>query len=358
MRLGIDVIEAVAPNLIMPASFTPEALYELFNTLNPGDCVVWVKDELGGFFKSLEKRYMYGMRELLSSLYMGFGEVRKLRNLTLRIPNGLYVTAIGTAPTPPNEYLHEEDFTSGFMNRWLITHADRREKRLPLLHRSPKADEMFKEITARLKQCEQFLISTTPVLSPTGAAIEKLDEYDRETDREIERIEQLTPGSLLKMYLAETPMMLLKLSILRRLARGDYGTSGIVTIEREDVERAHQDLILFVESAKHVIEDVQSSPRAKPVVTEEKALTRVAALISSKGQEGASYSELLLRTRILAKELREYLLTLMEQERIICVRVPTGRSRPALKFFDAIYRNIALTMGQQVTADVLRTLLK
>jgi len=58
MRLATNVIKAVNPAILMPASFTPEALYEMFNQLNEGDVVVWVKDELGGFFKSLEKRYM------------------------------------------------------------------------------------------------------------------------------------------------------------------------------------------------------------------------------------------------------------------------------------------------------------
>jgi len=55
MRLATNVIKAVNPAILMPASFTPEALYEMFNQLNEGDVVVWVKDELGGFFKSLEK---------------------------------------------------------------------------------------------------------------------------------------------------------------------------------------------------------------------------------------------------------------------------------------------------------------
>ena len=286
MRLGVEIIEAVAPQILIPASFTPEALYEMFNQLNPGDTVVWVKDELGGFFKSLEKRYMAGLRELLSSLYMGFGEVRKLRNVTLKIPEGLYVTAVGTAPTPPSEYLHEEDFQSGFMNRWIIVYAERRERRLPLLRQSPRADEKFEEIVAKLKRHERALLSTPTVLSPTGAAIDKIDEYDREVDREIERIERQAPRSLFKSYLAEMPMTLLKLSILRRLARGDYGRDGLITIEREDVDRALGDLKAFIESARNVIDDVQSSPRPKPVLTEEKAIERVFNYISSKGEEG------------------------------------------------------------------------
>jgi len=358
MRLAVNVIKSVEPSLVMPASFTPEALYEMFNQMNPNDAVVWVKDELGGFFKSLEKKYMYGVREILSSIYTGHGEVRRLRNLTLKIPDNLYVTAVGTMPTPPHNYLSEEDFESGFMNRWILSYAMKRDKRLPLLHQSPRADSLLKEIVQIIKEYTNILLSITPILSPTKSAIDKLEEYDKYVDQQLEIIEQTSPGNLFKMYFAETPNLLIKLSVLRRLARGDYDMSGVITIELDDVLKAQQDLELFVEGAKQVIEDVQSSPRAKPVITEERALERVYSYISSKKGEGASYSELLIKTRILSRQLKEYLLTLMEQDRIICIKVMSKRSRPALKFFDSRYANVAIPQGQQITEDMLRILLK
>lgn len=358
MRLAVNVVKVVEPNLVMPASFTPEALYEMFNNMSSGDAVVWVKDELGGFFKTLEKRYMYGVREILSSIYTGHGEVRKLRNLTLRIPDNLYVTAVGTMPTPPHEYLSEEDFEGGFMNRWILAYATRREYRLPLLHQSIKAETLFKEIVQTIKEYENALLSLTPVLSPTKEAIDKLEEYDREVDHQLEIMEQTSPASLFKMYYAETPTLLMKMSVLRRLARGDYDPSGIITIGLEDVSKALDDLRLFVDGARQVIDDVQSSPKAKPVVTEEKALERIVSYISSKREQGASYSELLLKTRILSKDLKEYLITLMEQDRIVCVRLAQLRGRPSLRFYDSAYRNIVLTHGEQVTVDMLKALLR
>ena len=357
MRLSVNVIKAIDQSLVIPASFTPEALYEMFNQMNPGDTAVWVKDELGGFFKSLEKKYMYGVREILSSLYTGHGETRRLRNLTLKIPDNLYVTAVGTMPTPPHNYLSEEDFESGFMNRWILAYASRRERRLPLLHQSSKAEVLFNQMVKLIKEYEDTLLSTTPILSPTKNAIDKLEEYDKYVDHQLELLEQTAPGNLFKLYLAETPTLLVKLSVLRRLARGEYDVSGIITIEEDDVIKALKDLELFVESARMVVDDVQSSPMARPVVTEEKSLERILAYISSKKGEGATYSELLLKTRILSKQLKEYLVTLMEQDRVICVKVSGHRGRPSLRFFDSTYRNTALTMGQQVTSSELRVLL-
>jgi hypothetical protein len=357
MWLAEDLIKEVNPNILIPASFTPEALYEMFNQLNPGDTVVWVKDEMGGFFKSLEKRYMYGVREILSSMYTGRGETRKLRNLTLRIPDGLYVCACGTMPTPPHVYLTEEDFQSGFMNRWILAYATQRERTLPLIRDPSETEPLFQGLVQKLKEYERVLSSVTPVLGITSSAQAKIEEYNRESEREIAIMEESAPGSLFAMYYGESPTLLLKLSILRRLARGGL-QEPLLVIEDQDVERALQDLKAFIESTRNVIDDVQSSPRPKPVLTEEKAIERLFNYISSKGEEGASYSELLVKLRILSKDLKEYIFTLMEQERVICVKVSTGRSRPALKFFDSRYASVAIPKGQQLTVDTLRALLK
>ena len=360
MRLAVNVIKAVEPTLVMPASFTPEALYEMFNNMNPGDAVVWVKDELGGFFKNLEKKYMYGVRELLSSLYVGHGETRRLRNLTLKIPDNIYVTAVGTMPTPPHNYLDEEDFESGFMNRWILAYASMRERRLPLLHQSQRAESLLKDLIQIIKGYINTLLSVTPIITTTKSAIDKLEEYDRYVDNQLEIIEQMAPGSLFKLYYAETPTLLIKLSVLRRLARGDYDPSGIITVELDDVIKALDDLNLFVDGARQVIDDVQSSPRAKPVITEEKALERIYNYIVSKREYGATYSELLLKTRLLSKDLKEYLITLLEQDRIICIKTTSSHrgGRPVLKFYDSLYKNIALTVGQHVTPETLRSILR
>jgi len=357
MRLAVSIVREVAPQLVRKASFTPEALYELCNELNPGDCLAWVKDEIGGFFKTLEKRYMYGVRELLSSMYMGEGEERILRNLRLRIPDGLYVTAVANAPTPPHNYLSKEDFQSGFMNRWILAYATKREKRLPLLHQSVVADSMRREVIARLKELDRALSAVTPVISPTTPAINKLEEYDREIERQIEIIERTAPASLFKLYLAETPNLLVKMTILRRLARGNYDPSGIITIEEADVTRALEDLNAFIASTRQVIDDVQSSPRSRLVLIDEEALERVYNLIAEGGEEGVTWSDLLRRSKILAKDLKEYVLTLMEQERVVCVRRKTG-GRPLLTFFDFRYRNVAYPRGEPIDASTLKVLLK
>ncbi|MEM1672865.1 MAG: DUF3987 domain-containing protein, partial [Archaeoglobaceae archaeon] len=208
MNLGTSIIESIDENLIMPASFTPEALYEMFTGFSPGDALLWVKDEFGGFFKMLQKKYMAGMREILSSIYTGQGEVRKLRNLTFRIPKGLYVCVVGTMPTPPHYYLSEEDFSSGFLNRFVLAYALMRDqgRRIPVLHRSKEVERERQVIVEQLVSAVESYSSQAIIpVAFSSQAQRMLDEYDLDVERELYKMEREQPTNLYKLYLAESP---------------------------------------------------------------------------------------------------------------------------------------------------------
>lgn len=359
MNLGTGIIEEVDANLLIPASFTPEALYEMLNNLRTGDAITWVKDEFGGFFKMLEKKYMAGVREILSALYMGQGETRKLRNLTLKIPRGLYTTAIGTMPTPPHYYLTDEDFTSGFLNRFVLAYALAREKRIPILHSDrtveSKRDALIKKYIEFTEHYEN--ISPVPISFSHGA-LRMLEEYDVNIEKELLRIEREQPTSLYKLYLAESPNLFLKLAVLRRIAREPLSET-LVVVDETDCIMAQNDLALFLNSAKQVIDDVQMSAHAKPVLTEEKRLDRVYNCIKTKGREGATLSEILLSTHYLKNELANILVTLVEQGKVIAVKKQSGgRGKRALVFYTQEHALVAQDAGQVLDTDTLEVLLK
>ena len=356
MGLAEDIVESVESKLLMPASFTPEALYELFNQLNEGDSVAWVKDELGGFFKMLQKRYMLGVREILSTLYMGRGEVRKLRNLTLKIPKGLYVTVLGNLPTPPRIYITEEDFLSGFLNRFILAYAVQREKTIPMMHRNEELTSMRNDIIADYTNLVKSFTGITPV-SVSRDALNMLTDYDYLVEQEILRLEKDNPTSLWKSYYAETPFMLLKMATLRRLVRHPP-PGAIVVIEAEDVAKASEDLKLFLESAKKVVEDVETGAVSAPVVTEEKNIMRVYELIRSAGRGGISKSELLVKTMLNVETLNKILITLAEQDKIVAVQISPIRGRKQLRFYASEYKGDAQVVGELVSEDLLKTLLK
>jgi hypothetical protein len=358
MRLAESIVKDVDEKLVMPASFTPEALYELFNNLQPGDAFSWVKDEFGGFFKMLEKRYMAGLREILNSLYVGKGETRRLRKEVLKIPDGLYVTAIGTLPTPPREYIADEDFYSGFMNRWILAYAERREKTIPITFRDDRLLARRNELVEALgRAVESYGGSIVPV-SFSARAAQMLSDYDYAVEQEIIRIERTNPTSLWKSYVAETPQFLVKLSVLRRLARERELRSVIIVVDEQDVQRASEDLKVFLDAAKRVVEDVQTAGRPAPVVTEEKGLMKVYEVIRGAGPTGISKSELLMKTMMRVDVLNRILITLVEQDRVVAVRIAGGKGRPQLRFFAAEHRADAEAAGQVLTSEQLQAILK
>jgi hypothetical protein len=358
MKLAEGVVKQVDEKILMPASFTPEALYQLFNSVQEGDAFAWVKDEFGGFFQMLQKRYMAGLRELLNSLYVGKGEVRYLKSGVLKIPDNLYITTLGTLPTPPRQYITDEDFYSGFMNRWILAYAERREKTIPITHRDDRLILKRNDIVATLKSVVKGASGILPV-SFSSSAAKMLSDYDYVVEQELLRIEKTNPASLWKCYYAETPMFLIKMSVLRRIARETQGfRSLIIVVEEDDVRRASEDLKQFVDSARKVVEDVETSGRPAPVVTEEKGLTKIYDIIRSSGASGVSKSELLLKTMMRVDVLNTMLLTLVEQDRVVAVKVVSGKGRPQLRFFAAEHRSEAEMVGQVLTAEQLRAILK
>jgi hypothetical protein len=356
-RLVREVVEELAPELLTAESFTPEALYELFSYLHDGDSIAWVRDEFNMFFIMLKKKYMFGVREVLNLLYMGLSERRKLRDKEFRIPR-LYVTILGNLPSPPHIYITDIDFYSGFMNRFLLVYATEREKRYPLVHISDKAQSLRKELIEGYRQFLEDYGDSIMTVSPDSSAISMLDEYDYRVEEELKALERENPTTLWKLYLAETPQFLLKMSILRRIARPPI-SPGIVVVEAQDVQKAMDDLQRFLDVAKLVVEDVETGAMPAPVLTQEKAIARIYNLISSRKHQGISKSELLLKSGISAKELNEILITLAEQEKIVTVRKETKlRGRPGLWFWAAEYKAHAELEGELLSVDTLKALLR
>ncbi len=359
MEMAEGIVEAINPNQKLAASFTPEALYEILNGMQRGDAGYWVKDEFGGFFKMLQKKYMWGMREILSAIYMGRGEKRQLRNLTLVIPSGIYVTTIGTLPTPAHIYFEEEDFSSGFLNRFIIAYAKERNKKIPLLHNDPMLEAKKNEIIYRLTDFENDLKSLAPaVISFSSETAKNLENYDEWIEGELKRIEESNPESLWKLYLAETPNLLLKLCVLRRLGRGDF-RRGIIVVEDDDFVKAKEYLDEIATCAREVVVEVQTSPKPRELLTEEKALNKICDIIYMRGNQGVKFSELLTSTSILKSELIKFLETLIDQGKIISIQGKStvkGGRKPII-FYPAKYEAEVIMYGKKLSSNEMKIVL-
>lgn len=359
MEMAEGVVEKVNPDQKLAASFTPEALYEILNNMQRGDFGYWVKDEFGGFFKMLQKRYMWGMREILSAIYMGRGEVRKLRNLTLVIPVGIYITTIGTLPTPAHIYFQEEDFSSGFLNRFIIAYANERNKKIPLLHNNPNLDAKRNKIIYGISELEKDLRDLSPaIISFTYDTMGMLEDYDNWVEHELRRIEKNNPESLWKLYLAESPNMLLKLCVLRRLARGNF-RRGIITVDTEDFVEAKKYMDNVLECARDVVIEVQTSPKPREMLTEAKALNKICDIVIMRGAKGIKFSELLSSISLLKVDLLKFLETLLDQGRIIAIQgksTSKGGRKPII-FYPAEHEAQAILYGKKLSTQEVKSLL-
>jgi hypothetical protein len=318
--------------------------------MNKGDVGAWIKDELGGFFKSLQKHYMAGTRELLSMVYMGRGEERKLRSNQFKIPWGIYITCAGTVPTPSSYYFSDEDFTSGFLNRFILSYSLQRDHRIPILHDNPDIQKQRSEIIESYKKLVNDCMQHAPIIvSFESQAIKGLEEYDSEVELQIDRFEKSRMEPLWKNYLSESPNQLLKLCVLRRLSRGKIDSS-IIVVNYEDFATTYNDLKNFLNCAKQVIDEVQVSARPKKVETEERRLMRVSEIIRSRKVEGIKWTDLLVETYLLKSDLLEIVETLMDQERIVALKTNPIRGRKAILFLD---KDFALSSMEYSTSKVL-----
>lgn len=362
LSLAENIIREIDENLIIPASFTPEGLYDILNNMKKGDIGAWIKDEMGGFFRDLQrKKYMSGTREILSMIYSGRGEERKLRSFKLRIPWGIYITSAGTVPTPASFYFSEEDFTSGFLNRYLIAYALNRDRRIPLLHFDSSIVSLHEQIITTYKELVNDCLAHAPlIISFSSNAIKGLEDYDNYVERELQRLEKENPGTLWKMYLAETPNQLMKMTVLRRLARGDLN-SNIIVVEEKDFLKAVNDLESFVKSANEITHEVQVSARPRQVETEERRLMRVYEIVKSS-RNGVKWTELLMKTFLLKQDLLTIVETLMDQERIVAVRGESGihGGRKAIIFTtkENLISSGLLNSGKLISSKDLRTFFK
>lgn len=364
MNLGKSIIEAIDKDSLIAQSFTPEAFYKIVGNKQAGDTLCWAKDEVGGWFKSLQKSYMAGTREILSTVYNGDGERRQLKNETYEMPNGIYFTAINTLPTPPRSYFTEEDFTSGFLNRYLLIMAHKRDDdyRIPIGYNNAKVDSIREALVEKYKNMSKTYAGdgTVRIITLPTETLEVLNTYDREVEDEIIRIEKDNPTSLIKSYISEAPTYLMKLAVLRRISEESQTDKVPILFEvkKEYVERAKADLDIFLNSAKEVISDVQHGGSSYPVRTDERQLDRVYTAICDNGSnKGISKAELMKKLGMITDRINPLLITLVEEGLIIAYKPENwagSRGPKPLMLIASKYKNEGTSLGKELIPYMLK----
>jgi len=311
---------------------SPEGFVTVLSKLNPGDLAAFLRDEMGGWFRGIHKKdYMGGLRELMNSIYDGVGFNRVLRSQTFTIPKGLYFIVFGTVPTPIKLYqcFNDEDFASGFLNRFLLVYVEEREIRYPITYRNDEADDKYRKLIEELKTVRKGL-RDVKIVSPSGTVAERMDKIDVEVEGRVKAEKNSFFGTYLSTYLNH----LLKLSILHRLGRGGLD-KNLIIIEDVDLEHSKRFLDKVYGGAEKLIkEDFES----RTYVPYEFTIDRVKACIDDCGGAGISWSELWSkRFRWRKKELLEALERLHTSEDIKIFYGSSGRGRRKIYFVSSKY---------------------
>ena len=316
---------------------SPEGIATKMKDLKKGDAIGFMRDELGGFFKSLQKKYMAGTREIFNFAHAGREYVRTLRNGEVRIPQGLYFIVLGTIPTPLSKYkcFSEEDFTSGFLNRFLLVYAEERERRYPITHYDAEATKQRKQLLEKFRdEYQKVLVNMQPpsfIVSFSSEVNNLLDEFDKEIDK----IVKTERGSFFSNYIAEQGQNLMKLMVLHRLGRGRLN-SPVLLVERVDYEHALRYLREVLNGAEKLIkEDFERKEDEPPTLPIEKVLN----YIKDSQEKGVSWGRLRQKFPWDKRKLLDTVELLYDQGKIIAYRVKT-KGRPGVYFVAKEYRNM------------------
>lgn len=125
MRMVTDIIAALDPELVLATDGTAEGLLTGLET-RPNKVSIFYKDELSGFFESINRReYLAGMPETLSALYdVPPIYTRRLRKEIIRIESPVFIFFGGGVRDKVYEALNENYVTQGFLPRFLIASGD------------------------------------------------------------------------------------------------------------------------------------------------------------------------------------------------------------------------------------------
>lgn len=131
MRMVTDIIAGIDPDLVLATDGTAEGLLTGLES-RPHKVSIFYKDELSGFFESINKReYLTGMPETLSALYdVPAIYTRRLRTAVIRIESPVFIFFGGGVRDKVYEALNENYVTQGFLPRFLIASGDTDIERL------------------------------------------------------------------------------------------------------------------------------------------------------------------------------------------------------------------------------------
>lgn len=270
-------------------AFTPEALIEEMSRMSEpfftGEAVTvcfWISDEIAWFFQHLKKQnsYMATADAFLSKMYDGTTYRRATRSKGDEVVWNPYLTVLVASTDYLPTLFDELQIRLGFLTRFIFVIGERKERKS--LRTTPLTDDE----KAEALYIEDFLRilaerSSVTMLEMNEEAKQFYDSFEKEMEDKIQN-EKL---GLKENYCGQLPNLVVRLSCLYRISRMTAEeiktySKPVLTVEREDVERAMKYAMKAWDWFGKVIEIMQSAQTVGPLFPIENAKNAILEFLS------------------------------------------------------------------------------
>jgi hypothetical protein len=308
INMAIDLLEEVSSDAVVATEATIEGLFGSMAT-RPGKPSIFLRDEFAGMLDSMQRKdYYAGMIELLTQLYDGRNQTRKLAKASVKITDPLLIMFVGGARSRILELLSAEHIRSGFAPRFLFfsATADPADLR-PLGPPTEEIDEIRDQVSEELRQIiiKYQVMESRPLgksMLPAGQKIWKAEL----TDDAWQRYNQLNTRLINDAVSSREPDLvgpmfqrlgdsMLKASVLLAACRPENPVNSRIIVEVSDVEHAISYGITWRESSLEVIAGAGSNAY-------ESQLKRALDYINARVSHGSSRSSMMRIFKLNVKE--------------------------------------------------------
>ena len=297
-----DYLNEINPSLLLPDSFTPEALYKILNKY-PRGLIIW-RELIQVKEFQLGSEYNRGLASFLVDIYdykKSFKRWTVGDGGEIIVENPIVSILSAGIATWFVESLKKKDFEGGIWTRFIFVPAPEQDRE----YRLPSAFYLDRDVEARLRELDALEVDQEVDIR---CVLPLMEEWGREHMRQVMR----TEGTLQAVF-QRLEVMLLKLACLFQLAEDGSLKVG---------EQAFRDAVTVIEWIKAQLprffqEEVRFGWFEKQMATVEKLLRR-------RGQ--TPRGEILHATGIKAKVVDDILKQLVDEGRIEPVEIlPTSK---------------------------------
>jgi hypothetical protein len=253
MRMALKLVREVYPDAVAATEATIEGLFATMATRS-GKPSIFLRDEFSGMLDMMvRKDYYSGMQELLTQLYDGYEQERKLANKTITIKDPILLMFVGGAKDKILELLTPDHSSSGFLPRFLFfsSNSDMSNYR-PLGPPTEESDETRDHLSQELQEIvSKYQVTWRPpfgssLLPPeqkiwkaslTPEAWERYSELDRTATKD--GVNSREPFLITPMY--------------QRLAKSILKAAVLLAAARPDNPDGNQRVMVHVGDIEHAI---------------------------------------------------------------------------------------------------------